>query len=165
MKNLKNSILEALDMNVPEMGQKMTAICDKIAFYCDEDVDDPKGLSKFVKNFCDELDKKVKAPVIKKVFGIKDPQDIDILIEMIGDYTSMIRAQAEGEGDTEDFLAFCEELTEGMDQDEDITDSILDNYPDADEDFEEKISGFAEMIHEKWSDLIRTALKVEWSSY
>lgn len=165
MKNLKSSILEALDMNVPEMGQRMTAICDKIAFYCDEDVEDPKGFEKFVKQFCDELDKKVKAPVIKKVFGTNDPQDIDILIEMIGDYTSMIRAQAEGEGATEDFLAFCEELMEPMDQDEDITDSILDNYPDADEDFEEKIQGFAEMIHEKWPELIKTTLKVEWSSY
>lgn len=162
MKNLKNSILESLDMNVPEMGQKMTAICDKIAFYCDEDVEDSRGLEKFVKQFCDELDKKVKAPVIKKVFGINDPQDIEILMEMIGDYTSMIRASCE---DSEEFLSFLEELEEPMDQDVDITDSILDEYPDADEDFEDKLSGFAEMIHEKWRDLIRTALKVEWSSY
>ena len=162
MKNLKNSILESLDMNVPEMGQKMTAICDKIAFYCDEDVEDSKGLEKFVKQFCDELDKKVTAPVIKKVFGVKDPQDIEILMEMIGDYTSMIRASCE---DSEEFLSFLGELEEPMDQDEDITDSILDEYPDEDEDFEDKLSGFAEMIHEKWRDLIRTALRVEWSSY
>lgn len=162
MKNLKNSILESLDMNVPEMGQRMTAICDKIAFYCDEDVEDSKGLEKFVKQFCDELDKKVTAPVIKKVFGVKDPQDIEILMEMIGDYTSMIRASCE---DSEEFLSFLGELEEPMDQDEDITDSILDEYPDGDEDFEDKLSGFAEMIHEKWRDLIRTALRVEWSSY
>lgn len=162
MKNLKNSILESLDMNVPEMGQKMTAICDKIAFYCDEDVEDSKGLEKFVKQFCDELDKKVTAPVIKKVFGVKDPQDIEILMEMIGDYTSMIRASCEA---SEEFLSFLGELEEPMDQDEDITDSILDEYPDGDEDFEDKLSDFAEMIHEKWRDLIKTALKVEWSSY
>lgn len=168
MKNLKNSILEALDMNVPEMGIHAQTIVDKIACYIDmEDYDVTK---QFMEEVCTELDKKVKAPVIKKVFGVTDKHEQEIYMNIIGIFTSTLTGiddyEDRYEKQPDDVLRFIENTAEihnkdWADVDNDIYEHIVDNYDDFDSD---QISTMIQNVHKNWNNLCHTVLRVLWAS-